>query len=226
MAKNVDLNKLKTEIDNRKKEKNMPQSPLGESVGAGIAPKDVFLNGLLESLRTGRETAATNLIKVVDGKVAEKKGEAPRMRINETPVVQQQQPRQSIPMPTQEDMSPERDEQLYRDMEMKRKQTLAESISQYVQTPTVGAPMRNQPQQQTPALNEGYLVENVKKIVNNYLAESLGPIFEEAIKETIIEMYAVDRIKSVLHENKDLVRSLVIETIRELQAKSKQNKAQ
>src|SRR5690606_19894159 len=104
MAKNVDVNKLKTKINNSKKEKNMTQSPLGESVGAGIAPKDVFLNGLLESLRTGRETAATNLIKVVDGKVAEKKGEAPRMRINETPVVQQQQPRQSIPMPTQEDM--------------------------------------------------------------------------------------------------------------------------
>lgn len=225
MAKSVDLNKLKTEIDSRKRERNMTQSPLGESVGAGVAPRDVFLNGLLESLRTGKENAATSLVKVVDGRVAEKKGESPRMRITETPVAQPQ--RGHIPMPVQDvDMSPERDEQLYRDMESKRKQTLAESISQYAQTPTVGAPMRNQPPAQPMNLNEQYLTENVKKIVNNYLAESLSPIFEEAIKDTILEMYAVDRIKSVLTENKDLIRTIVIETIREIQAKSKQNRAQ
>jgi hypothetical protein len=225
MAKSVDLNKLKTEIDSRKRERNMTQSPLGESVGAGVAPRDVFLNGLLESLRTGKENAATSLVKVVDGRVAEKKGESLRMRINETPVAQPQ--RGHIPMPAQDvDMSPERDEQLYRDMESKRKQTLTESMSEFSKMPAVGAPMKNQPPAQPMNLNEQYLTENVKKIVNNYLAESLSPIFEEAIKDTILEMYAVDRIKSVLTENKDLIRTIVIETIREIQAKSKQNKAQ
>jgi len=129
-----------------------------------------------------------------------------------------EQPRKPI------DMSPERDEQLFADLEKKRKQTLAESMSSYIEAPKVGAPMANQPPQQAGApvqLNEQYLAENVKNIVNGYLTESLGPIFEEAIKGTIIEMYAVERIKEVLHENKDLIRTVVIETIKEIQQKNK-----
>jgi len=217
MAKNVNLNKLRDEIDNRKKEKNMVSSRLGESVGVGIAPRDVFLNGLLESLHTGRETASSTLVKTVDNKVAAKHGEPARLPVNE--VVQH-------PAPVREkiDMSPERDEQLFRDLETKRKQTLAESMGQYINAPHVGTPMVNAPVQSAGApvqLNEQYLAENVKKIVNNYLTESLGPIFEEAIKGTIIEMYAVERIKEVLHENKDLIRTVVIETIKEIQAKNK-----
>jgi len=70
MAQNINLNKLKNEIDNRKKEKNMVSSGLGEPVGVGVAPRDVFLNGLLESLQTGRETASSSLVKSVDNKVA------------------------------------------------------------------------------------------------------------------------------------------------------------
>ena len=70
-------------------------------------------------------------------------------------------------------------------------------------------------------LNEGYLVENVKKVVSNYLIENLGPIMEESIKSTILELYAVDRIKEVLTENKEMIKTIVYETIRELQAKKK-----
>lgn len=231
MAK-PDLNKLKTEIETRKKEKNMTQSNLGESVGYGVAPRDVFLNGLIESLNTGRQTASTSLVKTVDNKVSAKLGETAKMRVDETVTVPQQQ-RQRIPVPTENvDMSPEREEQLFRDLESKRKQTLAESISEYVQAPHVGAQMKNQ--QPAPqaggkmALNEQYLTENVKKIVNEYLAESLSPIFEGAIKDTILEMYAVDRIREVLKEvlNKETIKPLVFEVIKEIQAKAKQNKAQ
>jgi len=216
MAQNINLNKLKNEIDNRKKEKNMVSSGLGEPVGVGVAPRDVFLNGLLESLQTGRETASSSLVKSVDNKVAVKHGESARLPVKE--VAAPEQPRKPI------DMSPERDEQLFADLEKKRKQTLAESMSSYIEAPKVGAPMSNQPPQQTGApmqLNEQYLAENVKNIVNGYLTESLGPIFEEAIKGTIIEMYAVERIKEVLHENKDLIRTVVIETIKEIQQKNK-----
>lgn len=216
MAGKVDLNKLKDEIDNRKKMKNITPSSLGESVNA--APRDVFLNGLLESLRTGKETAATSLVKTVDNRVSEKKGDTTKLPVQ--PVQQQRQP---IPQPLVE-TSPERDEQLFYDLEAKRKQTLAESMQGYMNAPHVGAPMQNQPQQQ-PILNEGYLVENVKKVVNNYLTENFASIVEDTIKSTILEMYAVERIKEVLTENKDLIKGLVYETIRELQAKAK-NKAQ
>jgi hypothetical protein len=81
------------------------------------------------------------------------------------------------------------------------------------------------PSQGQPMLNEAYLIERVQKVVNNYLSENLAPIFEDAIKNTIIEMYAVERIKEVLTENREMIKSLVYETIREIQAKSK-NKTQ
>jgi hypothetical protein len=220
MAK-PDLNKLKAEIDNRKRERNLSPSILGEQlseqVGAGISPRDTFLYGLIESLKRGKETASTNLIKTVDTKAALKKGETPKLQINEAPV-QRQLPQQRI---TEVDMSPERDEQMFADIEKNRKQTLVETIEQYGKIPRIGTPMTNAPQSGSMQLNEGYLVENVKKIVNNYLVENFGPVIEEAIKSTVIEMYAVERIKEVLHENKELVKSIVYETIRELQAKNK-----
>ncbi len=226
MATKPDLNKLKAEIAKRKNEMTATYN--------GVAPRDTFLNGLLESLQTGRETVSTNLVKTVENKVAVKNGEAPKMQVNENTViqqhpVQQQRPIQrTVQMNEYPDYSPERDEQLYVDLERKRKQTLAESMQGYINTPPIGTPMSNQvPAMGTPmVLNEAYLGESVKKLVDNYLVENFSPIVEEAIHSTIIEMYAVDRIKAVLSENKEMIKKIVYETIKELQAKVKQNKMQ
>lgn len=215
---NINLNKLRDEIDNRKKEKNISTVGTG-AVQTGASPRHAFLNGLLESIRTGNENSSTALVKAVDNKVAEKNGEVPKLNIQKNIVPQSVQ---HNPQRINEvEMSPERDEQLFADLERKRKKTLAESIESYSNIPMVGAPMTQQSHQMTPNLNEGYLVENVKKVVDNYLIENFAPIVEETIKSTIIEMYAVERIKEVLHENKDLIRTVVIETIKEIQAKTK-----
>jgi len=231
MAKKLDLNKLKDEIHKEKQNRNVISSQLGENVGTGVAPRDVFLNGLISSLHSGQETSASTLIKVVENKVSEKHGMVKKHVINETA---------STPRATPTvDMSSDRDEQLYRDLEVKRKQTLAESISNFqnkapaTETPPMvnyggqqfltSAPTTT-PTAQTGApmqINEAALVENVKNVVNGYLSENLSTVFEEAIKGTIIEMYAVERIKEVLNENRDLIKSVVIETIKEIQARSK-----
>jgi len=224
MAGKVDLNKIKEEIDVRKRERGV----LSEKVqGTTLMPKDQFLNGLLTSLQTGHDTASTNLIKLVENKTAAKHGEVVRHNIETIAPVPPTRPIQGgIPL-EQVDMSPEREEIMFRDLEAKRKRTLAESMQQYYNTPVVGAPMNNAPTAMplttggVPMLNEVYLSENVKKIVNGYLTENLGPIFEEAIKSTIIEMYAVERIKEVLQENREMIKSVVIETIKEIQARSK-----
>lgn len=233
MAK-LDLNKLKEEIANEKQHRRTP-AQLGEGVTGG-SPRDEFLNGLITSISTGQETAASKTIKLVENKVAVKNGETASHRINES---------QPIHQPTQRpapiNMSPDRDEQLFADLEKKRKQTLAESIEGFNNTQPQGqqqpnvnyngenyltSPPAGQPtyQPQGGQLNEGVLVENVKQIVNGHLTESLGPIFEEAIKGTIIEMYAVEQIKKVLSENRDLIKTVVVETIREIQAKNKTKK--
>lgn len=223
MAGKVDLNKIKEEIDVRKRERGI----LTERVqGSKLMPKDQFLNGLITSLNTGHDTASTNLIKLVENKTAAKHGEVVRHNI-ETISTAPPRPIQGGMQMENQDMSPERDEMLFRDLESKRKKTLAESMQQYYNTPAVGAPMNNVPTGMpmtangVPMLNEAYLSENVKKMVNGYLTENLGPIFEEAIKSTIIEMYAVERIKEVLNENREMIKSIVIETIKEIQARSK-----
>jgi hypothetical protein len=219
MAQKVNLSKLKEEIDTRKKQKNTVSSNLGESVGTGGAPRDTFLHTLKESLLTGRPTEATSLVKNITNKAAEKKGDAPAHR-----VIESTQPTQS-----NVEMSPERDEQLFRDLEAKKNATLAESIESFAgkksgvpNSPTVNfngqqflteVPKNGSGEQFT--MNEEVLVNSVKKIVNSHLVENLSPVLEEAIQSTIIEMYAVERIKEVLHENRDLIKEVIYEVIRE-----------
>ena len=230
MAK-PDLNKLKSEIHSRKVERGIVAE---NAQGTSLLPKDVFLNELLTSLNTGQETKATNLIKIVENKTAAKFGEIVRHDVAPiAPVVQQRPQPKNL---NEVEMSPERDELLFAEFEKRRKSsTLAgdiegfnkgvvQPIQNYQNTPYVGQPM--QPNAGgVPMLNEQYLGESVKRIVNNYLIENFGPVVEEAIKTTILEMYAVERIKEVLTENKEMIKTVVYETIRELQSKNK-SKAQ
>jgi len=230
MAKKLDLNKLKDEIHKEKQSRNLVPSQLGETVGVGISPRDAFLKGLLDARETGTDTPSSTLIKVVENKVAEKHGEVRKHVVNEAP-----RPVQTSTV----DMSPERDEQLFADLEKKRKQTLAESIAAYQGNAPAGTvpPAVNYNGQQfltsipntasAPVgtgmpmqINEAALVENVKAVVNGYLTENLGPVFEEAIKNTVIEMYAVERIQTVLNENRGLIAEVVKEVIKEIRAKS------
>lgn len=215
----IDLDKLRDEIDDRKSKKNMVSSRLGENVGTGVAAKDEFLNGLLTSLKTGKETSSTQLIKVVENKVAEKNNETPKYKTVQPP----QQHKQIVNEGNNNENSVERDELLWREFEKRKKQTLTESMENYVNTGYLQ--QQSKPNQHTdlqpPQINEGYLVENVKKIVNGYLNENFAILLEEAIKNVVIEMYAVERIKSVLGENKDIIRSEILGVIKEIQAKSK-----
>jgi len=204
----LDLNKLKTEIDSRKKERG---------VNSSMPPKDEFLNGLLNSLQTGRSNSATNLIKLVENKTAEKNKEKPIHSdvavVSTNPQTHQLQPQQRNTI----NESPDRDDLLWAEIEKRKKQTLSEQMNGFISSNP--NPVNNQNPQMN--LNKGYLVENVKKVVNNYLIENLSSVLEEAIKSTILEMYAVERIKEVLTENKEMVKTLVYETIREIQNKKK-----
>jgi len=234
MAKKLDLNKIKEEIQKEKQSRNMNPSQLGESVGTGVAPRDVFLNGLITSLTSGHDTPASTLIKVVENKVTEKHGGVHMHKVNEAAPT-------AVATPTVATQSPDRDEQLFADLEKKRKATLAESISTFqgnapasptppavnyngqqflTSAPTGAAPAGTTPAGAVMQINEAALVENVKNVVNNYLTENLGGVFEEAIKGTIIEMYAIERIQEVLNENRDLIKSVVVETIKEIRDKS------
>jgi len=223
MKKPIDLNKLKEEIDNRKKQKDNPTispSHLGENKIHGNTPKDKFLNGLISSLQSGIESPSTKLIKSVDSTTSQKKGEP----VNENYL----QENKNIPKPQpQVNMSPERDEEMYKNFENQNKKTLAESIGGYVKQPQNNYQQQQLQYPQQPLQNpqqantDGVLVENIKKMVDSHLVENFSVIVEDTIKSTILEMYAVERIKDVLHENRELIKEVVYETIREIKAKSK-----
>ena len=231
MAK-PDLNKLRTEIASRKSERTNTTAVVNGNVVNNVAPRDKFLYELLQSHDTGQQTSATKLIKLVENQVAVKNKETVRHNIDETSVERETARIPILPTNKRVDMSPEREEQMFVDLQAKNKQTLAESIAPYIagakplypnNYPATGMPANAVPPQQ---LNEGYLVENVKKIVDNYLIDNFGPVVEEAIKGTIIEMYAAERIKEVLHENKEMIKGVIIEVIKEISDKNKAKKAQ
>ena len=240
MANKIQLDKIKEEIKSRREQSNVVPEHLGENVNAlSGSPRDEFLNGLVTSLKTGSATPATNLVREVHNTVVDKKGGDTKHNTS-TPTPTQSNKQTQGSRPSKPKMSPERDEQMFRDFEKMKGSTLAESIEnfsggrgsagnssptvdfngqQYLTSPPSGAGQgkSDAPQQ----LNEGVLTESVKSIVNEHLNENLGPVFEEAIKNTIIEMYAVERIQEVLKENRDLIKSVVVETIKEIRDRSK-----
>lgn len=229
----LNLNKIRDEIHKEKQSRITTSSQSGKNIGNGLAPRDEFLHGLRESVDKGIATPSINLIKNVENKVSEKNGDNFKYKINENLPIK---PDNSRPKSTQVDTSLERDEQLFADLEKKRKQTLAESIASFTggqsnkQSGSVNfngteyltsPPKQEMSSSQSSQINEELFIENIKNVVNNYLSENLSSVFEEAIKGTIIEMYAIERIQKVLNENRDLIKSMVIETIREIQAKNK-----
>jgi len=222
MSKNtIDLNKLKEELESRKQSGSQRQS------GEINLPKDNFLYELENSLRSGAESRATNRIKLIENKAAEKNNETPVHGDVAVGVVNKQQikPQQQQTRPQQNKNyiteSPDREELMYKDFNLKANKNsgLGDALNEFVGSP--------RPQQKFGApqmINEEILNENVKKLVNNYLSENLEAIFEEAIKETILELYAMDRIKTVINENKDIVKTAVYDVLREIQSKNKTKK--
>lgn len=211
----VNLSKLKEEIDSRKREKGQVPSHLGESHANGT-PKDKFLNELLLSLNTGRDTASTKWIKSVDNIVSQKHDKSSKIHTSENISTKHHTlPKSQSPV----DMSPERDEEMWNKFNRNKKQTLVEEMSSFT---------NNHQQIQQPTnnhnINEGALINSVKSVVNNYLNENFSGVVEDAIKSTILEMYASEKIREVLNENKGMIKSIVIEVIREIQEKNKTKK--
>ena len=214
VAKKFDISKIQNEIDARKKSRGIT-----ESANGGVA-RDGFLNELVTSLNTGRESTASNVIRAVENKAAIKNGEI-REPLGEIKIVKPVTQSNSIPqrgVVNEVMMSPERDELMFRDIEQRRKLTLSESIAGLIDEGSAGNYVSkanvNNINQRPQVINEG----NEKL---NYILENFNQLAEDAMKDVIIEMYAVERIKKVLTENKEIIKSIVYETIRELQAKNK-----
>ena len=226
MANKFNLEGLKEEKATRRSERNTVSEQLGEPVTTGQA-KDGFLNGLITSFNTGRETHATKRIKLIENKVDIREGKAPKFRENSDDIaalheVSQNRSANRNNLNINATMSPEmaeasRDELMYAEMAKKSLrggQSLSESLM------SVGGAQQNYNGAGQP-IQSSQLTEGVKNVVNNYLAENFSLIVEESIKSTILEMYAVQRIKEVLNENKGMIKGIMLEILKEMKAKQK-----
>lgn len=219
MSGKIDINKLKSEIDSRKKEKLNVSERLGESNGSGRIPKNTFLNGLLKSLDSGRETSATQRLKLVENAVAVKNGEKARFNVSKTPIETPiNVPSKNIQHHDVDDLSQERDYLMYENFNRKKSQTLSDSLANYSNNQQS---VTNENYKKPQMINESYLNETVENIVNRKLSEGLESIVETAMKNVIFNIYSGEKMKETLHENSDLIKKIVYETIRELQDKKK-----
>jgi hypothetical protein len=204
MAK-VDLSGLKKEIENRKSEKN-----LSVGITESGSPRDIFLNSLMTSLKTGRSTPATKLLEMVENTIPDAMNIAP---ITETHLTQAVNQNLNHNYQRTDNSGIERDDLLFEKFGKANKKTLAESLEEFSpsKTPNFG----NQQNFNTVAFT------NVESMVNEALSKNLELLLDDAVKSTIIEMYSTERIKQVIKENPEMIRSIVINVIKELQQKNK-----
>jgi len=215
--KPIDLTKLKDEIHSRKNKKETIATNLGESNTATAVPKDSFLNELVVSLQTGQKSVATNVLKEVEHKAAIKAGEV-RPDSGGGTVASELGKHAGASIPTAPVAgSNERDHLLFEELERKKKEMLSGGAANLSVTP-----QSPQAPQGGGVITEHKLYEAVDEVIKDKFAH----IVEHAMKDSIVEIYAVTRMKEVMDENRQLIKEVVIETIRELQAESKKKKTQ
>jgi len=213
--KQIDLSKLKDEIHSRKQATNNTVDDDGNDV------KDKFLNNLVESLNSGRPSEATDKIRKVDEIAAEKSGDKPASNNSNNSVSSevakykgQQNANQNNPSVVNNEN--DRDEKLYEELERRKKEMLGGGALKYNQTKSTQTQEVNQSQSGN-IINE----EKIYETVNNVISEKFATVVDQAMKDSIVEIYAEARMKEVLEENRNIIRKIVIDTIKELQSKKK-----
>lgn len=244
----LDINKIKAEINNRKKNNNERKNVLGEKI-ITKQTGDQFLKELMYSANTGHETNASVKVKTVD-KLAESK-------INGTPIdpnllshTPKPNQNQSVKPQPQHNVrtaaTDARIEEARRIKEMNQNNVntnlnsnvgFSDAIDQYMKTPVVGAPMTNNglitEQQMMERIknnggnvygNNNMINEQVTKIAKDLLNENFGKLYAEAMKNSIIETYKAEVIREAINENRGFIEQIVRDTIIDLQKKAQSKK--
>lgn len=250
----MDIQSLKEEISNRKKNLDQRKNVLGEKVSTKVSG-DVFLRELMHSARTGQETNASVKVKQVD-RIAEAKQIAKKTGKPIDPnilnhVTSTTAPSNNHVNINQQGTSAAMDARM---AEAKRIREAANNpninttqqssnsgisdvLAQYMNTPQVGAPMQNNgmlTEQQmmqkylqnggTAATSNSVINEQVTNVARELLNENFGKLYAEAMKNSIIETYKAEVIREAINENRGFIEQIVRETIIDLQKKAQSRK--
>lgn len=242
MADNkIDLNIIKEQISKRREE-------VGATPQQKKQNRDAFLSELLQARNNGVPTKASEKIKIVE-KVSDKvvNGRVPAehsaknvdpsllAHVNPTPPANtpQYQPQANPYQPINEGMMGERDTRFDAQINNLNNQYLQGTPPQQPQQANQFGMLTEQQVQQMMANQQGtqlpqnnLMTEQVGTAINSFINENMGVIVEQAMKNAVMEMYSIERIKTTLDENRDLIQKIVIDTIKMLSERKKAKAAQ
>jgi hypothetical protein len=236
----VDLDKIQKQIEERKKELGKTSQVLGESkTSRGSAKgRDQFLSELMHSAKSGVVTEATAKVAAIN-KVADAKANKQDTTgiaddiMKHVPKSAPTNTRKPIPKPVLEDygnVSSSNPNQTLADalssvnggtpnpmnmnatngmLSQDQMQKLMEQYGQKLQTSSPST------------LNEEIVMEKVSEVTSQFLNENFSKLFSDSLKQTIVETYKAERVKEALNENRDIIKSIVIEVIRDLKKPKK-----
>ena len=222
----MDFNKVR-ERANQERERRMKEGAArGEQQLVNDAPKDSLLHDLVESLNTGKPSKLAENIRQVDRLAKTKSGNiapstpsggglssALSQHLGSQP--QQQQPQQQIN---------ERDQAFNQQFQqpVNRQQNQASLSEQLAAMNGGGQNNMHQAYQQMhgvqnpapqPQQNPSLINEQVNAAVNQI---DFNGLLQETLKNTVLQMYANEKIQAFLNENKDVIKKIVKETLIEL----------
>lgn len=246
--------KNKVEQERKRKLAEGDVHPESLTMPQGRAPKDSLLHDLQMSLHTGQSTPAIEKMRQVNeganAKAKAKGGvtlkssggagmtDALSEHIGQPPK-QQAPPQQRQPMNEQENPRDNAfDQQFSQPRPQQGGMSLSQQLSQmnggqhnpnqklmeaYQQMQGTQQPHGQYPQQQgvPQAGNPNQINEQVNQALQNV---DFGSLLQESLKNTVMEMYAMEKIQKSLLENKDVIKKIVKETLIELsQSRKKTN---
>lgn len=236
MAGNIDLDFIKSEIDKSKAAKKKQAISEGHDVPMA---RDEFLYGLKNAVESGQPNKATAKLGIVSqrsehivvegGQVINKNtqpvNEVVHQQVHATQQPKQQYVQQQNPQQNQNRLDQQADENFYRNLNETKQilgnnpnMGLADSMQKYV---SMGSTKSNQ---SAPITNPNYLIEQVNNAVHTYFQTSnVVSIIEQAVKNTMMEIYQKEKVASALNENKEMIEKIVVDTILALR---KRNQAQ
>jgi len=242
--KGFDVKKIREEIDRKRSQSEVIGS--GNSQISVPRTGDAFLRDLVTSLNTGNLTPAVKKMQIVEQIAEEKKptgiksnrgfsSENIHSLINSSPNENYQEQQQPIRTNSYDDG--DREEYMARKMDEQNRGLVNKfqnpngaDVSQLVERYYGASKPNNQSviagnqQPMSNQLNSRIINEEIDRRFNLYLNENMGAILEGAIRNTIIEMYSKERVKTVLAELDfdGMIREGVLRTIKELQDRKKQ----
>ena len=225
--KNVDLKALQGEIDKRKSEKMVSE---GMVETAGVAPKNQFLHGLLNDVKTGNETGAVQHIRKVNQRVNEIDSGEVSSSNNSGGLSDALSKHVSTPTTNKtSNVLNEREDLFNKNLNNLSSNNNylnnTSSPNPNIHNMNTHAPNPNIHNMNTHApmmINEQEIGRLTEQLVNNHLEKlNFGVIIEQAMKNTIVEMYTMEQMKKSINENTKTIEKIVVDTIKKLQEMNK-----